>query len=712
MTTRSYCSKQSCEVYYPPSNNISKKMLQAKAIRLNGRQAITYDTSLSYLYTNTILSGDFDKNKSLLLYIRYKAYNRYFTSSIKCGNNGQKALDLYNMFGSIIQSLTTDEYNHVFDIQQIVDVSFDTIITDVEITFFVVVRETYNYSYFIVKNITPDYYFYPGKTYCFDLSDPSNYNTIFSLSEKKDGVQVKGLLYEGIPGTENAKLFFTIPPNLITGELYVFNENLRYDNGNLNLEETYGRWAYNQTHINIKLTNIPINISDNLLNYEFICINKNSNLAVYEYNGPRYYFNNNINANIIISINKKRYMVSYGTYYIYVPKIYAATLLNNGLEKSISFVGSNITKSTEYLTELKLSTNPVDASYNFYYDTVVLTVYKPFTTPLTFYSKKFGYMSSIGLLYFSDSCNDFAGSSNMDYYVEYDNIATYYGIQTQTSLNIITNGPTDYITFNGNLNNTSIKYGMHLGEYYIFNIPRDKPITFLNNGKENLVKLDAVNGKYIFGLGPDGNKYKFYYGTLIVTVNGNFGAMSIFSTFSGYMGGYSLIKYGTQFNNNEYYPDPRSIPTITELPENTTFNDVNINPIYFGLISSFTTTDIPFSDLYTGNYELYYNEVSFYNNNIIINDNTPYNSNVKYTLKQGIYILKSLNNYLAVLNNEKTNLIKYYGGLTLSINAPDGYTYNYYKDYIAIYVYSNFGTVSLSVIGKSIGIYLLSYDRL
>lgn len=711
MTTRSYCSKQSCEVYYPPSNNISKKMLQAKAIRLNGRQTIAYDTSLSYLYTNTILSGDFDKNKSLLLYIRYKAYNRYFTSSIKCGNNGQKALDLYNMFGSIIQSLTKEEYNHVFDIQEIVDVSTNVIISDIEITFFVVVRETYNYSYFILKNITPDYYFYPGKSYCFDLSDPSNLNTRFCLSEKKDGVQVKGLLYEGTPGTANAKLFFTVPLNLTTSEVYVFNDNLRYENGNLILDQTYGRWAYNQSHININLTNFVINNTDNLLKYQFVCINKNSNLAVYEYNGPLYYLNNNINAEIIISLNTKRYMVSYGTYYIYIPKIYTATLLNYGLEKSISFVGSNSTKSTDYLTNLNLSTNPIDASYNFYYDTVVMTVYKPFS-PLTFYSKQFGYMGSIGLLYFSDTCNDFAGSSNTNYYVEYDTIATYYGIQTQTSLNIVTYGTNDYITFNGNINNTSIKYGMYLGEYYIFNIPRDKPITFLNNGKENLVNLVPVNGKFIFGLGPDGNKYKFYYGTLIVTVNGNFGFMSIFSTFSGYMGGYSLIKYGSQFNNNDYYPDPRSIPTITELPANTTFNDVIINPIYFNLIGSSTNTNIPFSDLYSGNYQIYYNDVSFYNNNIIINDNTPYNSNIRYKIKNGIYVLRCINNYLAVLNNEKTTLIKYFGGLTTNIIGPDGNAYTYYKDYIAIYVYGNFGSVSLDVIGKLTGIYLLSYDSL
>jgi hypothetical protein len=710
MTTRGYCSKICEKEIYPiPSNNISKKMLQSKLIRLNGRGSVAYDNTLSYMYTHTILSANFDDNKSLLLSIRYKAYMRYFSSSIKCGDTGKKASEIYNMLQSIIASLTKEEYNHIFDIIEQVDVSENIVFKETEITFYVIVREMYNYDYFIIKNITNDYYLYPKRKYIFDLSDPSNLNRKFCLSEKKDGIKVNGLTYEGPPGEPGAKLSFDVPDNLTSGNLYVFNDNIRFDNGNLYIDEAYGRWGYNIEYINVKLTTfVQINSYINTAPYKFICINQYSNLAVYEYKGPKYYFNNNINIDILTDLDTNRYVVSYGTYYLYVPKIYTATILNNGYQDCISFIGDSSTKTTEYLTDLNLATNPVSGNYNFYYDKVIMTIYKPFN-PMTFYSKRYGYLGSVGLLYFSDSCIDYGGSSNANYYIEYGDTATYYGIQTQTKINIITDNLNNYVTFNNNTN-INIKYGMYIGEYYIFNIPQNKPITFLNRGKENIVTLNSVNGNYVLGLGPDGNTYKFYSGTLLVTIRGNFGFMSVYSIFSGYMGGYALIKYGSQFDNTSYYPDPLSVPQIDELPGNTTFNEIITSPIYYSLNYTSQDTNIPFSDLYTGLYSIVYNEVTLLNNNIIINNITPYNIQNKYTLKIGLYVLRSNGNYLAILNSGKTNSIKYYGSLSVDRISPDSNKYIYYKDFIVIYVFGNFGFVSLDISGKGTGIYMLVYD--
>jgi hypothetical protein len=680
-------------------------MLQAMAIRLNGRKAIAYDNSLSYLYTNTILSGDYDKNKSLLLYIRYKAYKRYYNSCIKCGEHNDKSLQLHTMLQDIIASLTTKEYNHVFDIVEVVDVSNETVVEFV-MEFYVIVRETYSYDYFMIKNISPNYLFIPNKSYSFDLSHPSNLNVTFCLSEKKNGIQVNGITYIGTPGTDGAKMNFTVPNNLTSSILYIFNSNIKYDNGKVIIDNAYGRWGYNLEYLNVLLTG-NIYTGNSLINYQMVCINKNSNLAVYEFNGPKFYINDNINIRVITSLDTNRYAVSYGTYYLYVPKIYTATLLNYGLEKSISFVGDISTRSTEFVKGLNLSTNPIDTEYNFYYDKVTLTVYKPFT-PLTFYSKKYGYMNSIGLLYFNDYCDDFSNSSDSPYYIDYAVDYTYYGIQTQTSLNIITNGLNQYITFN-NIELPNVKYGMYIGEYYIFNIPSSSPITFLNRGKENLVKIQPVNGQFILGLGPDGNTYKFYYGTLLVTIYGNFGYMSLYSIFSGYMGGYKLIKYDSKFNNNTYYPDPRSIPSITEVPGNTTFTDIYVNPIYFNLnITSYNNT-IPVANLYN-NFTVIYNEVDIINDKIIINNHTPYNSQIKYNIRNGIYIIRSVGNYIAILNNAKTSLVKYYGGLSTRNIGPDGNLYDYYKDLIIIYVFNNFGFVTLDILNKATGNFLLSYS--
>ncbi len=709
MTTRGYCSKQICDstIYYPPANNISKKMLQAKAIRLNGRKSISYDNSLSFNYTHTILDADFDKNKNLLLYIRYKTYIRYFNSCIKCGDNGNKAMILYQMLENIISSLTTKEYNYVFEIQEVIDVS-NEVLTDFVMEFYVVTRDAYNYNYFIIKNITSNYFFIPNKSYSFDLSDPSNLNTKFCLSENKDGIAVSGLTYIGTPGTEGAKLNITIPSNLTSNHLYIFNSNITYDNGNLFIDGAYGKWGYNIEYINVLLVPLTIINSGSLSNNTFVCINKNSNLAVYEYKGPKFYINDNINSQIIRSLDYNRYVVSYGTYYLYVPKIYTATLLNYGLEKAISFVGNESTKTTEFVKGLNLCTNPIDAEYNFYYDTVLLTVYKSFS-PLTFYSKKYGYMNSIGMLYFSESCDEFSGPSNLEYAIDYAEDSTYYGIRTQTKLTInYGNNNTQFISFN-DIITSNVKYGMYIGEYYIFNIPQNYPITFLNRNKENLVNLHSVNGTYIMGLGPDGYMYKFYYGTLLVTIYGNFGYMSLYSNFSGYMGGYKIIKYDSKFNNNQYYPDQRSVPTITEITGDNTFNDIIVEPIYFNLnITSYDVT-IPFSSLYV-NFSIMYNDVTIVNNNIIINNYTPYNNQIKYRMNTGIYVIRSTGNYLAILNTGKTSLIQYFGGLSIISNGADGNSYQFYKDFIAIYVYNNFGYVTLDINGKATGNFILAYN--
>lgn len=86
------------------------------------------------------------------------------------------------------------------------------------------------------------------------------------------------------------------------------------------------------------------------------------------------------------------------------------------------------------------------------------------------------------------------------------------------------------------INSLSSNYGVYDGNY-IINVPKDTPITILNNGNENNIKI--VSGEYygnknVYNTNADGN-YDFYYGEVKINIS-NF--------FTGYIGIYG-------FNNSK-----------------------------------------------------------------------------------------------------------------------------------------------------------------
>ena len=712
----SNCNKI-CEksIYSFPTNNLSTKMIQAQALKQNKNSKLVYkNTRLESIY-RSILGLDYQENKRLLLLYKYKLYKRYFDNLQNITYDVR--LKLNEMLTVIISGLTEYEYNLVYDIVTTTTVVVTETFTPYQYTFYVMTRVLSNMSYFIIKNINDTFTFEPGYSYVFDLSDPTNYGTRFALSKVKDGV-VMGT-HTGTPGTDGAIYSINIEKDITTPILYAFNDTIRApptdasgNNIGFIFQDAYNVWGYSVRYIYINVGNLPITIIEK---YIYKDLEQYTSLTVYELNGPKYLMAPLNDFTVYFSKNKYRYTVTYGTYYIIVPRTYnAALLINSGYEKIISFAGPN--KTTKRVKGVQYAPGVTeDISQNFYWDEVTLTVYQPFDFSLSFYCESFGFMGGISFINFKASGNS-SGSKKPTYFNKENNLFIK-GVDSQSDANVITSGLNTYIRFNDDfIYDSNRQYGLYKGVYTIYGIPQAYAITLLNKGKSDIVKLESLTSSFKNGLGPDNQSYKFYWGILRITVYADFGQMSLYSTFQGYMGRSTLFTYDYQYNNNISYLDPNSIPTIDNRFDNTT-RYVDIDPT----IPVITSDYIIYPLIPTLSYIVPFLE--FLNtppilNNIVNNVIVPvipinliniyggysyslYNKNNKYSLKKGMYVIESSGSYLALLNYDKTNLISYVGIISIINTGPDNNSYNYYTNTIIISVLGNFGYITIDSIDNN-----------
>ena len=68
----------------------------------------------------------------------------------------------------------------------------------------------------------------------------------------------------------------------------------------------------------------------------------------------------------------------------------------------------------------------------------------------------------------------------------------------------------------------------------------------LNKGKETLISYTGTTSAGTKNITPSGDTnatYEFFYGTVTITVTGNFESVSIYCYYHGYMGGEKLLEY-------------------------------------------------------------------------------------------------------------------------------------------------------------------------
>ena len=125
-------------------------------------------------------------------------------------------------------------------------------------------------------------------------------------------------------------------------------------------------------------------------------------------------------------------------------------------------------------------------------------------------------------------------------------------LTTSSQVNVLNAGGNKYV-FNGeNSYDSSKKYGLYSTTYTFTNIPSGHPIAILNNGNSNITYTGDASkklSKTVSGTTNDGT-YDFYHGDVSVNVTGDFGTVSVYCYYHGYMGGQNLLTYTSVCQNS------------------------------------------------------------------------------------------------------------------------------------------------------------------
>lgn len=646
------CEKSS---FYFPSNQLSTKRLQAQMIRANTK--ITYNNSrITTIYSN-ILTLNYETNKSMLIQYKYDCYMRYYTLLLR-GNIPQSTRNaLSQMLTTLLESLTEEEYNQVFQIKPSEPPMLPNMTNDSGYSFYVVTRNTRLKKFFIIKNMPPEFILKLYTFYTFDLSDPSNLNTKLCFSQYEySATPYRGVFYTGIPGTPGSKMILNVYKDINAIKLFVFNDiqmyiPLKYD------------WGYSMPTL---LTELYISKNPQIPKvYSYYYPRQNTYLSVYESTGPKYFVNNRIEPSLILGANPFTYAFTYGTYYFEISDFFTSTLLNKGYEDCVTFIGDPDKKSIVNVSNLNFSDYSIkEGEYTFYHGQVKMIVYKPFPFPMTIYSKEFGFMGGYELFHFTNEPKENKDTNIVDL--------------KQNFINSI--GVTTMIRFNEDgENNTKRKYGLQYGDYYI-SIQDDFPIAFMNKGKEDLLRVLPSSYNVVSGTfnAPDGTAYPFYTGDIILQVKDDFDRVSI-CTKNGYSGGYQLLVY------NAYHGAP--LPSLYKSRQGVS------------ALRSQTT--------------LFVKEDTTFSSFITFNDETTQ----KYGLYKGVYLIFNISRKspITLLNKGKENLVTLESGTkngTFEGIGPDGTPYTFYHGILKITVRGNFGFMSLFTLYNNYmgGYKMFSYD--
>jgi len=137
----------------------------------------------------------------------------------------------------------------------------------------------------------------------------------------------------------------------------------------------------------------------------------------------------------------------------------------------------------------------------------------------------------------------------------------YYNITSFSCLSNTFNLKVE-VTSAGNVYIFDNKYGtyqMGQGTYVMNDVPSSHPIAFHNFGKENRLSYTGTSsGGSKAGL--DGNTYTYYYGTVTITVGGDFATMSYECYNHGYMGGQDNLIYNADCVTTETPVGPSPEP--------------------------------------------------------------------------------------------------------------------------------------------------------
>ena len=694
-------------------NNMSTKSKISENIR--NRRSTPYNRSKDYTYFNIIIEEDEKYNKKLLLSLGYDLYLRYFDKVSRTVNAAQNQ-KIQTVFFNIMGSLNDDELKSLGLYQKTENELLaeqitlrNQLLSNASFTYYCYVANVSNKKYLIISNFQREQRLIPGQKYIFDLQHPSNAGTLLSFSQNKYRYKdIEGLTFIGEPGTSNSYLIYTPSDFLSYSSIFIYNKKdiskrsfdiFAYATKRMIIETPY-RNKDNKLSI-IKSPINPDNVSGLVSNSKFHKI---------EYDGPRYMFTSDASYNEIIQEtgveqlsdvrNQLKFLpniydgIKYGLYYGYykidldLRRYDKIALINNGTNSQgisktnlIQVAGYTGDIETIYLSGLD-ETGELDGSYNFYRNDVTIKVLGDFET-CSLYSKVFGYNQMENILVFD---NRYANNSaiNFDGYIDIsggtnntlsclhpESSIYFHEIEDNhlVSLNYVTGQ-----NYNDISNN---RYALYMGQYIIKNVPETRPIALINYGKEPYIKYFGSTF-YKKRLGPDGQVYDFFHGSVIIQVFGDFGSVSLYEYNDGYCGGKDLFIFSdicSDFSDNfvDWYDSvDLSDGSSTYITPNIDVSYDTIHQLSSYIDSSFVSGKLIFDG---------------------IDD-----ANTKYGLNVGNYVLMDVPqvNAIAFLNNQNEDVFYYDGYHPHKIRqtAADGNDYDFYYGNVNIYINADFAQMS------------------
>jgi hypothetical protein len=689
------------------SNNISSKMMQAQMIK--SRKSLTYSNSQSMTIFSIILNPNFEKYHNLLINFgsvdTFQNYINRINRSPKYNDNLKASI--YETFQNVILNLSDLERSFlgiIDESQEIVELTQEEQdsqqLQNPEKIYFCKVNSRFNQRYLNITNLRKDDLFVPGKKYIFDLQDSSNLGTQLSFSLKQyTYLDVPGLYFIGTPGTSGSYLVYNVPLNISQYKVFIYNKSD-------NTTDSFFLYAYMVKRFIVQVNYLAPSVPNTKIDTEVICMQKKLKLGAIETtSGIKYVLEEFKNVaktnqeNPISVANRydslRKYGFFYGSYIVLNNVDNYVTILNKNNEDKIQIFGNEDTKKVEYLSYLDAD-RTLDGSYNLYAGNFRLEVYADFGE-ITLYSYNYGINDMDNILKFDDKCFG-TGAANTDYELvtSVDDDSIIHCLYPQSNTTIVEMNNFTSIRFNGETEYVSNRiYGLHDGQYMIFNIPEDHPIAFINKGREDYFQYEGVSFNKLTRIGPDGNIYNFYFGTIILYIYGDFGNISLYDYYNGYAGGKYLFKYTEICDfDSAWVADPEDIQ------ENKSTYVSNIENNYEELDA--------YTDLSMNSY-MFFNIVEdasgvkyivLTDTEISGNETAEYNEQGIYELNTGTYVILNIPESMPItfLNKDIESSHFFVSGYAPYIQegiGPDGEKYNFYYGNINIVVHQDFGRISI-----------------
>lgn len=675
------------------TNNVSTRMLQAQMA--TKRKKISYNRSRDNTIINFIVENNSTKVKSLLFVLGVDVYVRYMKRIINSGQytDAQKA-SIESTYYTIYNNLTEGEQRRLGIYEETAEEKIETenetrtrLLAQSTDTYYCYAITNGSSVYFIIKNFTNDEVLLPNNTYAFNLEHSSLTGTTLGLSEQKyTYTDTTGITLLGTPGSTDCYLFYEVPLTATNYVVYIYDKEI----SSVSAYNTYGyilgqipvKINYNATGTNTKIVS---STNDVIIS----CAGANSNLKYVDRNGPKYYLQEvgTVYTGSLFDLydENKQFGLYYGTYYIITNSTASNpfALLNNGNTDNITYTGDESKKQEFSVTGVS---DVLDGSYNFYYGTIQINVTGDFGT-CSFYSYKYGLNKMDNFFRFSDTC--------------YEETTSYTGLTTQTisgTIEILWPQSRIYIPLDAgdyhiglNTNNDidsesysdSLQYALYNGQYVIYNIPEEHPIAFINDAVSDRFIYSGVDSTRLTKLGPDDVLYNFYYGTIVIYVFGDFGDLTIYDYYYGFINSKNKLTYHASANiysHTQLWDPDYSYPTFGS-PDSTTY-----------LLDEVTVTKVELD-----NYPLLTVDGT---SNIVLVEGGTFTTDEVYTLNTGTYVIRNVPELypIALVNNGITSHITYDGYFPnkLTGTGPDGQTYDYYHGQVNVYVNSDFGEVSIA----------------